>query len=801
MKFSETWLREFVNPKVTTEKLADQLTMHGLEVASFTKVAPDFNEVVVGEVLEAEKHPNADKLSVCKVDVKGSETLTIVCGAANVRKGLKVAVALVGAVLPNNFKIQKAKLRGVESFGMICSSLELGLAETSVGILELSEAAPVGVPFREYLALDDTVFDLELTANRGDCLSVLGVAREVAAINHLQLTEPDIITQDAICADKSISVKIKAKEACPNYLGRVIRNINPQAKTPDMIKERLRRMGVRSIHPVVDVLNYVMFEIGQPMHAFDLTKITVPIEVRYSNQGERLKLLDGKEVELEEKTLVIADAKSAVAIAGVMGGLESAIDETSKDIFLESAFFAPAALGGIARCYGLQTDASYRFERGVDPNLQLKALHRATALLLKIVGGTPGEIITETAKEFLPLKNTINLPHFLFKKLIGFDIDTNKIHLILNELGMKVKDLSEYFEVTPPSYRFDINIPEDLVEELARIHGYMYVPELPVIAEILNDQNNNQSQGDQNTPKLLKRLSELFVDKGYHEIITYSFTDPKLEQLLKPNQEQIVLANPISPELSVMRSTLWSGLINAAKYNLCRKQLRVRFFETGLCFLKDQASELKQTPFFAGIVLGCLNNEAWDGINHCVDFYDLKNDVEHIFRLFGISKNISFSISTCESLHPKRSADILLGGKIIGCIGELHPGLAQKLELSQLVYLFEINLSFLNKELQVKFSEISRFPMIERDIAIIVDEGVSWEKIKQKILDTGSELLHNIQVFDVYRGANIGSGKKSFAIHMIFKHLTRTLVDAEVESDVNKIVLVLKQEFNAELRG
>lgn len=801
MKISEQWLREWVNPPIDTDKLAEQLTMAGLEVATVTPVAEAFSNVVVGEVLEVNPHPNADKLHVCTVNVGSAEPLIIVCGAANVRVGLKVPTALLDAVLPSGFKIKKAKLRGVDSCGMLCSEKELGLAESSQGIWELPQDASVGMDVRQYLSLDDHIIDIELTANRGDCLSIAGVAREVSAIQRCGITEP-IINIPKNTTNDCLPIKISANDACPHYCGRIIRNINIKVQSPLWLQERLKRSGLRSINPVVDVTNYVMLELGQPMHAFDLNKIKDEIQVRYSKVGEAITLLDDRQINLEENTLVIADSLQPLALAGVMGGSDSAVTDATQNIFLESAFFVPQKIYGYARQYSVQSDSSYRFERGVDPALQEKALQRATQLLLSIVGGSEiGPIAEAKHEQYFPQHATVKLRRARIKRVLGIEIADDDIINILHSLNMTVISCDDGWQVAVPSYRFDIAIEEDLLEEIARIYGYSVIPGQAVVAELAT------SAGLLGREQHKRALNRLMISRGYHETITYSFISPELNKLFNPDGQFLALTNPISPELSIMRTSLWPGLISGAKYNLARQQQRVRLFEVGLCFNKNKENVLEQTPYVGGITIGTVNQEMWDRKQNNVDFFDIKSDICALLKLYGYSENVEYRVEPCPALHPKRCAGIYLRigtcNACFGYLGELHPRISQILDLPRATYLFEVNLSHLSTRRERKFHEISKFPAVRRDLAIIIDEKISWQAIKMKIMDIAGELLHNIQVFDVYRGdkLELGSDKKSIAIHLTFQHLDRTLVDAEVESIMGKIVEILNQDFNAILRG
>jgi len=618
MKFSEQWLREWVNPSVSTEKLADQLTMAGLEVDAIEPVAADFENVVVGEVKKITKHPDADKLRVCSVDVGQKDELTIVCGAANVGEGMKVPAALIGAKLPGGLKIKKSKLRGVESSGMLCSAKEIGLAESAEGLLPLDTDAPVGQSIREYLLLDDVSIELGLTPNRGDCLSIAGIAREVGVLNNQNVQGPEIKPVKA-SSKETLAVTLIADEACPQYCGRVIKNINPNTTTPMWMQEKLRRCGLRSLSPTVDVTNYVLLELGQPMHAFDLNKIKGGINVRHAKKGESLLLLDGQTVELTEDSLVIADEKKPLALAGIMGGEESAVHDDTIDIFLESAFFNPLSIAGKARGYGLHTDSSHRFERGVSPELQEIAIERATSLLLDIVGGEPGPVIKQMSKSRMSSRPVINLRASRIKRVLGARVSSNEVENILSRLGMQLKSAEDSWQVTPPAFRFDMQCEVDLIEEIARIYGYNNLPldkpSAPLTIGALPESILS-----------LRRIRQALVDQGYQEAITYSFVDEKLQSALEPDIQGISLANPISSEMGIMRTSLWPGLVQAMQFNLHRQQNRLFLFECGLKFTQ-QGTDLNQEMVVAGLLSGERLLPTWDSKPAKIDFFDAKGHI------------------------------------------------------------------------------------------------------------------------------------------------------------------------------
>ncbi|MEW8394272.1 MAG: phenylalanine--tRNA ligase subunit beta [Candidatus Thiodiazotropha sp.] len=791
MKFSEAWLREWVDPAVTTRELADQLSMAGLEVDSVESVAAVFDGVVVGEVLSREQHPDADKLSVCRVNVGGGEPLQIVCGAKNVAAGMRVPVATVGALLPGDFKIRKAKLRGVESSGMICSASELGLAESSDGIMPLPEDAPVGKDFRHFLRLEDSAIDVDLTPDRGDCLGIAGIAREVGVINRCQVTPPAIDAVEAAIDDR-VEVDLEADEACPRYLCRVVRDVDVNAQTPLWMQERLRRSDIRSLGPVVDVTNYVLLELGQPMHGFDLARISERIRVRMAMAGEKLILIGGQEVDLDAETLVIADADRPLALAGIMGGDDSAVNETTRHILLESAFFAPTAISGKARSYGLHTDSSHRFERGVDPQLQTKAMERATALLVEITGGRPGPIVEACNEQRIEPRPLIGLRAERINKVLGVEIDDDEVSDILDRLEMAVNRTERGWRVRAPSSRFDIAIEEDLIEEIGRIYGYTRIPA----------HRGHSAMEMRERPEVdfdLNRARMLLVGRDYQEVITYSFVSPEIEALIDPGKSGIRLANPISADMSVMRTSIWPGLLQTARYNQSRQQPRVRIFETGLCFFREDG-KITQEPVLAGLVSGDRYPEQWGGASRAADFYDLKADVEALLSLNGRRRGFAFAPAEHAALHPGQSAAISLAGENIGLIGMLHPQIEKTLDLTGPAFVFEIKLEKLAQGRLPSFETLSKFPSIRRDIAIVVDQSVTFESIRNLIRDQSGKIVTDIILFDVYTGENIDSGRKSLALGLILQEKSHTLTDKEVEDVVAKVLNRLAEDLGAKLR-
>ncbi|EIY8041512.1 phenylalanyl-tRNA synthetase subunit beta [Vibrio vulnificus] len=794
MKFSESWLREWVNPAVTTDELTHQITMAGLEVDDVLPVAGTFNGVKVGHVVECGQHPDADKLRVTKVDVGEEALLDIVCGAANCRQGLKVAVATVGAVLPGDFKIKKAKLRGQPSHGMLCSFTELGIDVESDGIMELASDAPIGMDFRDFLALNDVTVDVDLTSNRADCFSIRGMAREVGVLNRADVTEPSVAPV-APSIDDTVAIDVKAPAACPRYLGRVVKNVNVQAKTPLWMQEKLRRCGIRSIDPVVDITNFVLLEQGQPMHAFDLAKIDGGIVVRLAEQGEKITLLDGSEAELNADTLVVADHNKALAIAGIFGGEESGVTSETKDVLLECAFFAPDHIRGRARSYGLHTDSSMRFERGVDYALQVNAMERATQLLVEICGGEVAPVVAVESEAELPKPNKVALRRTKLDNLLGHHIADSDVVEILERLGMTVETTAEGWVAVAPTWRFDIAIEQDLVEEVGRIYGYDNIPnQNPTAALKMHDHQ------EANIP--LKRVRDLLVDRGYHEAITYSFVEPEQQKLVVPGVDALILPNPISAEMSAMRLGLIQGLLNTVVHNQKRQQPRVRLFEYGLRFIPCDKAEngMRQEPMLAGVIAGTRSEEHWNIDTNTVDFFDLKGDVEAILELSANDKAYSFVAAKHPALHPGQSAAIVVDGKEIGVIGTVHPELERKFGLNGRTIVFEIEWSAINRKVIPEAVALSKFPANRRDIAVVVDEAVASGDIVNACLEVGGEFLKAAKLFDVYVGKGVEEGKKSLAIALTLQSNERTLEDADIAGAVDAIVAHVSEKFGASLR-
>ncbi|MDC4447525.1 phenylalanine--tRNA ligase subunit beta [Acinetobacter baumannii] len=792
MKISENWLRTWVNPAIDSDTLSDQLTMLGLEVDELAPVAKPFTGVVVGEVLTVEQHPDADRLRVTTVNIGSGEPLQIVCGAPNVRAGMKAPVATIGAILPGDFKIKKGKLRGVESQGMLCGASEIDLEDKIDGLLELPDDAPVGVNIREYLKLDDNVIDISITPNRGDCFSIRGIAREVAVINQLQMNEPEIKSVDATITDeKKVDI---STDGAPRYLGRVIKNVNVKAATPEWMEQALARSGIRTHSILVDVTNYVLMELGQPMHAFDLAKIEGTVHVRQAQPQEKLQLLNDQEVELQEDVMVIADDQKALAIAGIMGGLASSVTDDTTDIFLESAFFAPLAIAGRARRFGLHTDSSQRYERGVDFELPLIAMNRASQLIQELAGGEFGPITVAEKSDLLPKREAIELKQVQVDQLLGYKVAAEFITDALTRLGCEVTvQANGEWSVVPPSHRYDMAIYQDLIEEVARIDGYdniqISLPSMDVQLAKYQDRFE------------IAQLRQTVVTLGYQEAISFSFADAKLEKQLNPQVSPLMLANPISSDLAAMRSTLLSSLIPCVQYNLNRQQSRVRFFELGLRFDYQNANsiqDLKQIPTLALVAVGSREPESWHAKPQPMDFFDFKGEVEEILAAGRVK--VEYVRSERPWLHPGQSAEILVDGQSIGYLGRLHPSLENELDLST-TWVAELDQAAVLQSYVSNFTELSRFPSVRRDIALLISDNINVRDIQQLIEKTGGELLDSTWLFDVYTGQGVEEGKRSLAFALLWQHPSRTLEDAEIKSGMDNIIQVLENTYQATLRA
>ncbi len=778
MQFSESWLRTLVNPSLSSEALSHLLTMAGLEVEEMSPVAPAFEKVVVAQVLTKDKHPDADRLNVLTVDVGQAEPLTIVCGAGNVTVGMKAPCALVGARLPG-IEIKQAKVRGVASFGMMCSDKELGLAEESDGLLELAADAVVGQSIRKHLDLDDHLITLKLTPNRSDCLSLCGIAREVAALTGAPLQAfPQKTFKPS--GSQSRKVKVSATAACPRYTGRVISGVNARAATPAWMVQRLQRCGLRSISVLVDVTNYVLLELGQPLHAFDLNKLNGDIEVRFARAGEKLKLLNDQTVNMQDNMLVITDTKGPVALAGVMGGADSAVDDGTTDIFLESAFFAPSAIIGKSRLLGFSSDSSYRFERGVDFMSTQNALDRATQLILDICGGQAGAV-SEVQGE-LPTRHEVKLRASRVNRVLGVAIETSEITKILTRLGMAFQQKGDEFIVVPPSYRFDIAIEEDLIEEVARVYGYENIQPEPI-------QGRMDILPLVEAQRPLDKVRQVVVQRDYLETINYAFVEAGWERDLCGNTAPITLKNPIASQMSVMRSSLLGGLLASLRTNLARKQPRVRLFEIGGCFTAEKGSYSQQERL-AGLAYGGALAEQWGSPERNVDFYDVKGDVEALFA----PRELGFQAAQHPASHPGRSASILLDGQSIGWIGELHPQWQQQYDLPQTAVWFEVELAALCQISVPRLVDISRFPPVRRDVAVLVDENTTVQSLMDVMQSDRAPNVVELALFDVYRGKGVDQGKKSLAFRVLLQDTQKTLTDNEIEENMARLVAALQRQ-------
>jgi phenylalanyl-tRNA synthetase beta chain len=867
MKVPYSWLADWVDIPWAAAELGSRLTMAGFELDGLEPAAPAFSGVIVAEIVSAERHPQADKLQVCQVSVGSGEPVQIVCGAANARAGLKSALAVVGATLPGDVNIKAAKLRGVESQGMLASAKELGLAEASVGILELPADAPVGQPLREYLALDDYVLDLAITPNRGDAMSVVGIAREVAALTGkglrgsplappltvsieapasagvtaelsyeftselevLEATDPATTIVEAWAPDQSSSalstgpstgaspavrsagtparapaecsrdtvvVHLDAPAACPTFVGCVIRGVNNRAATPVWLRERLRRAGVRSISPVVDVTNYVMLELGQPMHAYDLAKLRGDIRVRMARAAEPITLLDGKTVETSPDVLLITDSEGPVGLAGIMGGQRTSVSPETVDVFFEIAWFSPHAIAGRSRRWGLVTDASQRYERGVDPTLQQRAMDEALTLLRSFAGGTASEVSVTQSAEHQPVRKPVLLRRSRLERLLGVEFADDRIGATLSALQMKVVANTEGWLVTPPAHRFDIAIEADLIEEVARIIGYEAIPE----GDAIRPQAFPAAPEERPSEHI---VVEALAMRGYEEAITFAFVDPVLQKRLFPATDGLPLANPIASDLAVMRVSLWPGLLRAALENQRRQQDRIRLFEHGAKFAVVDGN-VREIDSLAGVATGTRLPEQW-GIPRetrvPVDFYDVKADLQALFTATGGSDSFVFEApaTVLSCLHPGRAAHILRQGREVGWLGELHPSLVRELEFTSAPVLFELEMDALGVE-KPQYSEISRFPQVRRDLAVVVDETVALSALAERVVLTASSLLCDLRIFDVYRGPGVEAGRKSVALGLIFQDISRTLTDEDVEQAIASIVTDLRVSLNARIR-
>ena len=782
MKISEHWLRELVDPELSTAQLSDLLTFGGVEVEAIDPAAPPFDRVVVAEVLSVEKHPQADRLNVCQVNA-GTAPLTIVCGAPKVRAGMRVPAALPGARLPG-MEIKLAKVRGIESGGMLCSARELGLSEDAEGLLELPADAVIGMSVRDLLDLDDQVLTTKPTPNRGDCLSVLGMAREVAALSGaaLKWTEPQALAPQI---EDRVDVTVDARADCPLYSARIIRGINAAAATPGWMVRRLARGGIRAISAVVDVTNYVLLEMGQPLHAFDASRVDGGICVRRARSGETLVLLNGTMLELDSRHLIIADARQPLALAGIMGGESSGVTRDTQDIILESAFFVPEIIAGKTRELGFGSDSAYRFERGVDFAGTRSAMERASQLILQICGGRAGPVVGVSAD--LPARPPVKLRLARAGRILGFPVDAASAMSILGRLGCRPVLAGDTVEASPPSYRFDIGIEEDLIEELARVTGYDRIPAKSPVAPAALLPVREMARGPMSIRRILAALD-------YQEVVTYSFVDRSWEKDLCGNPEPVALANPIASQMSVMRSSLIGGLIDAVVFNASRKQGRVRLFEVGRCFLNLPG--YPQPMRVAAVAFGEAQPRQWGSAARSADFFDLKADLEALLQ----PAVASFVPASHPALHPGKSARVVMEGEDIGWIGELHPRWQRKYDLPAAPVLFEIEWGAVEKRYLPACGEVPKFPAIRRDLAAEFEEKVRFGDIREALEQSGLTILRDVTVFDLYRGGGVQKGKKSLAFSVLLQDTHKTLTDAEAEKAMTKLRQILQEKFNAKLR-
>ena len=793
MKFNESWLREWVDPDISREELLEQFTMAGLEVENTAAVAGEFSGVVVGKVFKANKHPNADQLSLCEV-TDGEQTYQVVCGAPNVRAGLVTAFARIGAVLPGNFKIKKAKLHKVESHGMLCSAGELGLGDDHEGILDLAEDLIPGVDLRQALELDDLMIDLDITPNRGDCLSLRGLAREVGVLNNQGVSAPEISVVEATL-DDSFTVDLEDPVGCPRYLGRVIKGIDIKAASPFWLRERLRRGGLRSIDPVVDVTNFVMLELGQPMHAFDLQQLHNRIIVRKANEGEKLTLLDGQEISLDAQTLLITDDEGPIAIAGVMGGERSGVQADTRDVFLECAFFQPLTIAGTARRYGLQTDASQRYERGVDFELQSLATERATQLLLDIVGGAAGPVVESVESAALPVAAEVSVREHRLNDLLGITIDPREVDDVLDRLGFDLVGRDDAaagvtWTIRVPSHRFDISQEADLVEEVCRIYGYNNIPvRTPTVDLSLPEVPIQRSSA--------AALKQQMVDLGYQEAITYSFIEPTLQDLLDPGVEPLALVNPMSAEQSVMRTNMLPGLLEVLRGNVARQQDRVRLFELGLCFVPGKT--LDQRLILGGVIWGKRHLESWNQDPAMADFFDLKGDVERLLAWSGAA-DVSFERLADSVFHPGQAASVILDGTPIGRLGRLHPEVERRLDVPGEIFVLELAGEALLQHTKRVHGEVSKFPSVRRDLALLVARETPAAQIITILRQTLGDVLVDLRLFDLYQGKGIDLTEKSLGVGLTLQHPSATLTEEEIGHYMQNAVQALTQAVGAKLR-
>ena len=818
MQFSESWLRQYVNPSLDSDGLGHAMTMAGLEVEEQYSVAPAFTKIVIAQILSAEQHPDADRLRVCKVDAGTGQELQIVCGAPNARPGIKIPCALVGAELPpaeaggKPFMIKVGKLRGVESQGMLCSGRELGLGDDHEGILELPTDAPVGKDIREYLNLDDQIFVIKLTPNKADCLSLIGMAREVSAITGAALCVPKWTVPVASINDK-LKVAVENKDLCGRFAGRVIRGVNPQAKTPDWIVQRLARAGQRSISALVDLSNYVMLEMGQPTHVFDIDKLEGDITVRWAKAGETLELLNGQTVTLQgpdsagkmQEAGVVADQKGPVALAGIMGGNHCAVSDSTKNIYVEAAYWLPSAIQGRTRRFNFSTDAAHRFERGVDPQNTVNCLEYLSSLIIEVCGGQAGPVDDQILN--VPERNAVKLRLARAEKVIGIPLTKEVVADVFQRLGFEFKQEGDVFIVTPPSYRFDIEIEEDLIEEVARMYGFENIPDQPPVASLKMSAKAEAKRG-------IHLLRQRFALQGYQEAVNFGFTDLDSEKRLTGITEKDVIAvlNPIASQYGVMRSTLWGGLLTNLKANLNRGAGRVRLFEAGRVFKRDsgiqelagQVAGFHQPQKIGGLAYGSFVPEQWASTTRAVDFFDVKGDLERVLD------PLHFVTEAAQhpALHPGRSAQVLLktnqGTVLIGWIGELHPGLQQAYELPQAPVLFELDLEPI-RELGLPIpKELSKFPAVQRDLALVVKQNISAQSLLDAMAASMQNFIRTIELFDEFKpkagSSSMADDEKSLAFRVTLLNPNETLQDPQIDAVMAALLGAVEKKCAARLR-
>jgi len=791
MKLAEHWLREWCNPSLSSDELAHQLTMAGHEVDSVVVEGEKLSGVVVAEVINVKPHPNADKLQICDVTTGNGDRIEVVCGAPNVFTGMKTPLARPGVRLPNGMKLRRSKIRGIESNGMLCSAVELDLGDESDGIMELEQDAKPGQDFATYLRLPDTVFDLDLTPNRGDCFSVLGLARDISALTGADLKDPalPLVVADL---DEIYPVRLEHPEACPRFAGRVIRGIDPAAKSPLWLTERLRRAGIRAIYPVVDITNYVMLHLGQPLHAYDLDALSGTVRPRLAAAGEKLTLLDEKEIVLRDDTLVIADDSGAIGIAGIMGGLSTAVSEHTSSIFLEAAHFTRDGIAGRARTYGMHTDASMRFERGVDPQGTGLALELATRLLLEIAAGKAGPLSIESDEKYLPVRRAISLRSERLARVLGAEIPEDLVKTILVRLGLRVETSKHGWSVVPPSYRFDLELEEDLIEEVARIYGYDSIPETTAVAPM-------RLGAVTETRVDLEQVASILVARGYQEVVTYSFIDAELNRKFTGSDSDLTLSNPISSEMSTMRGSLWPGMAVAAATNVARQRERVRVFEIGKSFHGTQKEPI-EIMRVAGLALGTVMPEQWCADAQDIEFFDIKSDLVALMQTVGADVEFEFVVADHPALQPGQSGRIVRGNEVVGLVGKLHPTVAKTCGLEKPAVVFELDAEVAFAATVPTAKVVSKFPAIRRDIAIIVDDNIPAGELAQVAAAAAPKLIQRVTIFDVYRGPGIEAGRKSVALGLILQETSRTLTDEDADSAMHAAVQKLQQDFAAVLR-